>query len=444
MGKAKESSSQGKGKGNKGKGRARKDRVPTLEPEPEPVEVSHTLTSTPELASELQGESSRDVSPSAGATPPLKKAKKVKKTVNLTDAEEDQMVEWLKEHTLLYNKKSSHFKNTAKKTALWDELGARMGHDADLLNVWYRSMRTRFGRLAKTKSGDGAVDLTDRDAWIFRNFDFLRPYIYEIRRQATVSLKSKLLVSKSKSKSNTTPVVEDEDEDLDVELDLDQPATPSHASSVGDPGSPARLDIRPRRTSTKKTKAEEAKVLLSMETQRSKSLEIQEGMLRFLKPVRDEREVFTEWTKSVAMGIHPSLWRRYEEQTTILLRSFLREGDVLKGKAASQPQPTRRPHHQYPIPSASGSTSQQDQRWQNDPADWPQPSAVQQTASVWESGQSKVWYRENVEQPQPVQQQHQRDGRMHTPQHAVATPNPPMSTFDTNFSYLENLDPGGS
>lgn len=40
-------------------------------------------------------------------------------------------------------------------------------------------MRTRFGRLCATRSGQEAVldDMTERDRWIYTSFQFLRPHI---------------------------------------------------------------------------------------------------------------------------------------------------------------------------------------------------------------------------------------------------------------------------
>lgn len=46
-----------------------------------------------------------------------------------------------------------------------------------LLMTWYSSMRTRYGKLVKMKSGDGATERTDRDRFIATHFAFLKNHI---------------------------------------------------------------------------------------------------------------------------------------------------------------------------------------------------------------------------------------------------------------------------
>ena len=41
------------------------------------------------------------------------------------------------------------------------------------LKIWFKGMRTRYGKLTSKKSGDGAKEHTDRDTWILRSFSFL-------------------------------------------------------------------------------------------------------------------------------------------------------------------------------------------------------------------------------------------------------------------------------
>ena len=67
-----------------------------------------------------------------------------------------------------------------------------MNKDMEMLQIWHRSLRTRYGCLQKKKSGDGAAEFTERmdqkDKWILSIFSFLRAHIYDVKKRATVSL----------------------------------------------------------------------------------------------------------------------------------------------------------------------------------------------------------------------------------------------------------------
>ncbi|KAH3892627.1 hypothetical protein DPMN_016748 [Dreissena polymorpha] len=63
------------------------------------------------------------------------------------------MVEWLKEHPMLYNNKLSSYKDKAKKDALWNEQAVLLEKDVSILHVWCRSLRTRFISSSSTISG---------------------------------------------------------------------------------------------------------------------------------------------------------------------------------------------------------------------------------------------------------------------------------------------------
>lgn len=109
---------------------------------------------------------------------------------DLTAEDEESMVEWLRENPQMYNKKLSTYKDKGKKDALWAKQAQVLGKDASMLIVWYRSIRTRFGKLTKPKSGAGTGDRTDRDKRILTNFEFLKPHIHEVQSRTIVSVRS--------------------------------------------------------------------------------------------------------------------------------------------------------------------------------------------------------------------------------------------------------------
>ena len=93
----------------------------------------------------------------------------------------------LGDHPEIYNKKLTAYQYKAKKDAAWAERAARLAKSVAFLLVWYRSIRTRYGKLAKMKSGTGA-EQTEKDAWILRRFHFLHPHIHEVKLRNLVSV----------------------------------------------------------------------------------------------------------------------------------------------------------------------------------------------------------------------------------------------------------------
>ena len=112
---------------------------------------------------------------------------KKKVRIDLIEEEEEAMADWLGDHPEIYNNKLNAYKYKAKKDAAWAERAARLAKPLQFLLVWYRSIRTRYGKIAKMKSGAGA-EQTERDAWILRRFHFLRPHIHEVKPCNLVSV----------------------------------------------------------------------------------------------------------------------------------------------------------------------------------------------------------------------------------------------------------------
>ncbi len=52
-----------------------------------------------------------------------------------------------------------------------------MGVDAVKLQTWMDSLRSRYGRLTHTKSGQGMTEHTEQEVWILDKFSFLKDHI---------------------------------------------------------------------------------------------------------------------------------------------------------------------------------------------------------------------------------------------------------------------------
>ncbi|KAH3898222.1 hypothetical protein DPMN_022444 [Dreissena polymorpha] len=63
-----------------------------------------------------------------------------------------------------------------------------MGVNDDEVKICYNNLRTRNTKLKKTKSGDGAPELSDRDQCVLNNFSFLDLFTYEVKKRTVVSV----------------------------------------------------------------------------------------------------------------------------------------------------------------------------------------------------------------------------------------------------------------
>ena len=117
------------------------------------------------------------------------KSKKPKVVISLCPEEEQSMIEWLEAHPIFYYKKLGSYKETAKKERMWADKAAEMEKSIEILKIWYQSLRSRYGRLMDKKpSGSEDTELTERDEWVLKNFDFLRPHIHRVQPRPTVSV----------------------------------------------------------------------------------------------------------------------------------------------------------------------------------------------------------------------------------------------------------------
>ncbi len=78
------------------------------------------------------------------------------------------------------------------KNRLWTAKSDELHIETAVLKTWFDSMQTRFGKLTKTASGDGAADNTERDQWILNCFDFVRQHIMRIKGRTAGGLNAKL------------------------------------------------------------------------------------------------------------------------------------------------------------------------------------------------------------------------------------------------------------
>ncbi len=94
-------------------------------------------------------------------------ASRKKEPLFLTDEQQADMIDWLKDNAIIYNKRLWEYRNTEKKNKLWCDKAKELGVDPLNLQIWVDSMRSRYGRLTQTKSGQRAKE----------KFSFLKDHI---------------------------------------------------------------------------------------------------------------------------------------------------------------------------------------------------------------------------------------------------------------------------
>ena len=111
---------------------------------------------------------------SATTTPRKRKARRPKAAIPvLTEEQEEDTVEWIRKHDVLFNRSNKRFQDVHYIDGLWQDQASRLNISPEELKVWWDSLRTRWGRLAKPgKSGAGVATMTDREARILQSLAF--------------------------------------------------------------------------------------------------------------------------------------------------------------------------------------------------------------------------------------------------------------------------------
>ena len=83
---------------------------------------------------------------------------------------------------------------------MWVAKAAEMGKSIEVsLKIWNQSLRSRYWKLMDKKpSCSEDTELTERDEWVVRNFDFLRPHIHRVQPRPIEFLSEVLLWCRTK------------------------------------------------------------------------------------------------------------------------------------------------------------------------------------------------------------------------------------------------------
>ena len=104
-------------------------------------------------------------------------AKRARVFATFTDSQETAIMEFVKEHPELYDKEHERFHDRQKKEALWAEISAELKLQPFDVRRWFKSQRTRYGKLSKLQSGKAPREMTKRQSWVYQQMGFLTTHI---------------------------------------------------------------------------------------------------------------------------------------------------------------------------------------------------------------------------------------------------------------------------
>ena len=189
--------------------------------QPESQPSGSLQTDQPKLSQETSGSSSGH--------------KKKANPLILTTQQKDDM-----SNPCIFKQKMSEYMNSERKNRLWAKKADELSVEMPLLKTWFKSMRMRYCKLTKAKSGDRAAEHTDHDKWIIAQFKFIHTH--------TVGGLQEKLAAKAVSTAN--PSQDGSEDDEEEEKGDSQPV---HLRSVtpDQPASPVRA-IVPKSSSSDK------------------------------------------------------------------------------------------------------------------------------------------------------------------------------------------------
>ena len=166
-------------------------------PTPPPAEDEAMLVPEPEQPQpHPAGDDLPVIRPVLAAAARKKRTNKPYYYATLTEAQKEEVIDWLKDNPSIYSKRMTDYKDSQNKEKLWEDKAADMGVQVAALKTFYKSNRTQMSRLKRTvgKSGEGAEtaeDLSATDKWVWEKFSFLKDHIETVERRNVVSIRGR-------------------------------------------------------------------------------------------------------------------------------------------------------------------------------------------------------------------------------------------------------------
>ena len=97
--------------------------------------------------------------------------------VTFTDSQDISIVEFVKQHSELYDKEHPRSHDRNRREALWAEISAELKLQPFDVRRWFESQRTCYGKLSKIQSGQAPREMTKRQSWVYQQMGFLKTHI---------------------------------------------------------------------------------------------------------------------------------------------------------------------------------------------------------------------------------------------------------------------------
>ena len=104
-------------------------------------------------------------------------AKRASVCATFTDSQEISIVEFVKLHPELYDKEHPCFHDRTRREALLAEMSVELKLQPFDVRRWFKSQRTRYGKLSKLQSGQATREMTKRQSWVYQQMGFLKTHI---------------------------------------------------------------------------------------------------------------------------------------------------------------------------------------------------------------------------------------------------------------------------
>lgn len=316
----------------------KKQPEPESEEEPEPEFEEQDSSS----------ESSLHVDPDQ---PPSKKRTRKRYELLLADDQETGMAEWLRAHPYLYTKGDRDYRDADKKKALWQTKAQEMEVDVAALMTWFKSIRTKVGKLTKEcKSGQAAHQRTDRDKFVVGNFRFLMDHI--VRHPSRVACS---LLKKPQTQTHSLSA-SDDDSDHQVDINVEEAAT---QDPEAEPGTSQPTETQRPRGKAKAKTPTQPDLMSTLQRQQTANNQLQGEIRTVLDTVKiTEQQAWATWIGKAAEAMHPDVLDRFQQETFQLVMSYKGESKHLYQLEKDQAPQTPPPGHFHDVPNPSNLVQQ--------------------------------------------------------------------------------------
>ncbi|XP_076033982.1 uncharacterized protein LOC143020920 [Oratosquilla oratoria] len=259
-----------------------------------------------------------------------------RESIRFKPEQEKELAEWLKQHEIFYNKKLNIHKDACARNRLVAEKAKELNCPPGQLRSWLDGMRTRYGRLSGQKKE--VMNMSERERWIYENFDFLGPHIVrcanrQTKRSLNATVEGKPVIPPRRDGlfTSTTPVVESifsVDDDLIQSSDQLSDQLSDQSSQPPQPSTTSTGAVRSinasSNTGSSSTSPED--LLNKLQEQYRATVALQTHTASLLEPVDDhEARVvhYTDYLTTLCRQMPPQLFRIFQKHTSTFVFDLL-------------------------------------------------------------------------------------------------------------------------